>query len=490
MGPAEEKTSKMRRFEMTSREIKGKLLKVVAIGMLGIVLSLGIPAFAQKATINVMGVQDPWYFALEEIIPQFEKETGIKVNFEGLSWDALQARLTTSFITKEKGVDVISVDDCRLAQFAENTWIVPLTPLIKKDKQAVKMNEFVPQIIYSSCAWRGDIYTLPVATYSQFVMYRTDLLERAGLLNPPTNPADWWTWNEYMKYVKKLDGLSDKIYGTVIVGSQPVPIVHMYTGLEVSRGVRWFKKFPEAPWDFTPTINTQKSIDTLKFYQELYKYSPPEAINYLWFDAGTAFAKKDVGIYYWWSPYGYLARHAGYMVEEASPIVGKFGVSLMPYQPGEAKTYSLGAHGFGIPQYSAAKDEAWEFIKWATSSKEQKAMALTHLHAFNDFSRKPLFEDPELIKYYPWLPTQLRTLELSDGKISRPHMPLYPSLEGFYGLQLNSALAGHKTPEQAMADAQAQWEVIMKQNFYLPYVGLSYDDTLDKTIDLIKELSP
>ena len=46
----------------------------------------------------------------------------------------------------------------------------------------------------------------------------------------------------------------------------------------------------------------------------------------------------------------------------------------------------------------------------------------------------------------------------SNGKVSRPHMVLYPSLEGMYGLQLNKALAGHVTPEQAMEEAQIQFE--------------------------------
>jgi len=478
------------KMRLSSVKCTRKLGRIIVISLLGVLLLASLSAYAQKVTLNVLGVQDPWYFALEEVIPEFEKMTGIKVNLEGLAWDALQARLTTSFITKEKGIDVISVDDCRLAQFAENTWIIPLTSYIEKDKKSVKMNEFVPEVIYSSCTWRGDVYTLPVATYSQFVMYRTDLLQKAGLQFPPTEPADWWTWDKYMEYVKKIDQLGDDIYGTVIVGVQPVPIVHMYTGLEVNKGVRWFKHFPEAPWDFTPTVNTEKSINTLKYYKELYKYSPPESINYLWFDAGTAFAKKNIGIYYWWSPYGYLIRHAGYMVEEPSPIVGKFGVALMPYEPGEPRIYSLGAHGLGIPQYSAYKEEAWKFIMWATSTEAQKAMALTHLHAFNDFAREPLFRDPELIKYYPWLPTQLYTVKQANGKVSRPHMALYPSLEGFYGLQLNLVLAGHKTPEQAMTDAQSQFELILKQNYYLPYKGLSYDDTLDKTIALIKKLSP
>jgi multiple sugar transport system substrate-binding protein len=467
-------------------------VKFVVIGLLAAVMCTmgGVQAFAQNASINVIAVQDPFFFAIEQLLPDFQKATGIKVNLEGMAWDALQARLTTSFITKDPGVDVVNVDDCRLAQFAENTWIVPITDFIRKDKKEVKMNEFIPQIIYSACTWRGEVYTLPVAMYVQNVIYRTDLLQKAGLKAPPTKFEDWWTWDKYMEYVKAFKDLGPDVYGTVIVGAISAPVVHMYTGLEVSRGVRWFKQFPQAPWDFTPTINTPESVATLEFYQELYKNSPPEAVNYLWFDAGVAFSTKDIGMFYWWSPYDYLIQQAGYMVAEPSKNLGKYGYAVMPIQPGAEKMYSVGGHGLAIPQFSDKKDAAWKFIKWATSADTQKKMALLKLKAFSDFSREPLFKDKELQKYYPWLDVQLYMSKYSDGKVSRPHMVLYPTMEGFYGLEINKVLAGQLTASDAMKEAQQQFEIILKQNYYLPFQGKSYDDSVQKAVELIKTLSP
>jgi hypothetical protein len=69
-------------------------------------------------------------------------------------------------------------------------------------------------------------------------------------------------------------------------------------------------------------------------------------------------------------------------------------------------------------------------------------------------------------------------------------MVLYPTLEGFYGLQINKVLAGQLTPEQSAKEAQEQFEIILKQNYYLPFMGKSYDDTPDRAVELIKELSP
>ena len=473
------------------------LSKKLTILVIGIVLCVILLfSIAGKGTgrgevaLNVLSVQDPFYFGMELLVSEFEEETGIKVNLEGLSYDALHAKIITSFIGKTGGVDVVTVDQMWLSQYADNNWITDLTPYIKKDKAEVKMNEFVPEVIYSMNEWRGKIFTMPIAAYGQFVIYRTDLMKKAGLKPPPEKPEDWWTWEKYYEYVKELDNLGPDIYGTVICGAQPVPIVHMYTQLAVANGVTWVKNFPQGTWDFTPTINTPDNVKALKFYKALYQHSPPESINYNWFDAGMEFAKKDISMFFWWTPYGYLVRQAGYMVEEPSPVRGKYKISPLPRQPGKEQIYSLGGWSVGIPTYSAVKDAAWEFVKWVTGGEAQKEMGLVGLEQFNDFSREPLFHDKDLLKVYPWLETQLFTLEEGNGKIARPPFHIYTTLEGFYGLQLNMAVAGIKTPEEALKEVQSQFELTLKQNFFLPYVGESYDDTLANTVKLIKELSP
>ncbi len=479
---------------MMKRLNLSKKLTILVIGIVLCVILLfsiaGKGTGKGEVTLNVLSVQDPFYFGMELLVPEFEEETGIKVNLEGLAYDAMHAKIITSFIGKTGGVDVVTVDQMWLSQYADNNWITDLTPYIKKDKAEVKMNEFVPEVIYSMSEWRGKIFTMPIAAYGQFVIYRTDLMKKAGLKPPPEKPEDWWTWEKYYEYVKELDKLGPDIYGTVICGAQPVPIVHMYTQLAVANGVTWVENFPQGTWDFTPTINTPDNVKALEFYKALYQHSPPECINYNWFDAGMEFAKKDISMFFWWTPYGYLVRQAGYMVEEPSPVRGKYKISPLPRQPGKEQIYSLGGWSVGIPTYSAVKDAAWEFVKWVTGGEAQKEMGLVGLEQFNDFSREPLFHDKDLLKVYPWLETQLFTLEEGNGKIARPPFHIYTTLEGFYGLQLNMAVAGIKTPEEALKEVQSQFELALKQNLYLPYVGESYDDTLANTVKLIKELSP
>ena len=130
------------------------------------------------------------------------------------------------------------------------------------------------------------------------------------------------------------------------------------------------------------------------------------------------FAKGDIGMFYWWSAYFYLCRKDGYMSGKDSVIADKIGIVPLPHSDAP-QVGSIGGWSLGIAANSAQQDEAWTFVKWATSAKAQKAMALydKYGHQFADFARRSLYDDPELLKIYPYLPEQLRGIEIGNGKV-------------------------------------------------------------------------
>ena len=446
--------------------------------------------------IRVLVVGDPFQFALEKVVDDFTQKTGIKVNLESLAYDALNARLVTSFVSKTPDADVVTVDAMWLGQYVDNGWISPLDNYIKGDAE-LNLKDFIPEVLYSLNTWRGHIATLPVASYGQGVIYRTDVFEKAGLEAPPTDPgnAAGWTWDKYMEVVKQLNGMDmdgTKLFGTVIVGAQPVPIVHMYTQVAASRGVRWFKQFPQAPWDFEPTIDSPENVSSLDYYKELYGLSPAESINYVWFDAGTRFSQGDIGMFYWWTPYFYLVKNDGYMSGTPSVIMDKFDIGLLPTLDDKTpQVVSLGGWSFGMPSTSTYQDEAWQFIKWSSSAETQKMMGLVpdYNYQFSDFPRISLYQDEELKKIYPYLDTQLKILRQGNGKIVRPPCPIYSTLEGIYGLQINKVLADSATSADSLKEADTLFRNALTGNMLMPYQLESYDDTLANTQKLIDSLA-
>jgi multiple sugar transport system substrate-binding protein len=454
------------------------------------------PAAGSGGTIRVLVVGDPFQFALEKVLGQFTEQTGINVEMENLAYDQLNARLATSFVSGTPDADVITVDQMWNGTYSDSGWIIPLDEFIAGDAD-VDLHDFIPEVLYTLNIWRGRMMTLPIAAYGQGVVYRKDVFEANGLDELPTDAADapGWTWDRYREIIESLNGTDfegTSMFGTVVCGAQPVPIVHMYTQLAASRGVRWFANFPDAPWDFTPTINTPESVESLAFYKSLYELSPPESINYIWFDAGTRFSQKDIGMFYWWTPYFYLTKNDGYMTGTPSGLEEVLGYGVLPKLSDDAEqTTSLGGWSLGIPSSAANPEEAWQFVKWATGVEAQKAMALLpdFNYQFSDFSRVSLYNDPEIAEIYPYLDLQLSILRQGNGKIVRPPAPGYTTLEGVYGLQLNQALTGTLTPEDAIATTETLWQNILAGLLMVPYSGESYDDTLENTQALIDRLA-
>ncbi len=488
--------------------IRRDLLKGAAGGVAGLISAQSARAQTPEAapaaptvaptgkTIRVLVVGDPFQFALEQILDDFTAQTGIDVVMENLAYEALNARLATSFVSGTPDADVVTVDQMWTGQYSDNGWIIPLDDYISRDPE-INVKDFIPEVLYSLNTWRGRMMTLPIAAYGQGVVYRQDVFEANAIEPPPTEAANaaGWTWDRYREIAEGLQGTQfdgTDMFGTVVCGAQPVPIVHMYTQLAASYGVRWFQSFPDAPWDFTPTINSPENVEALRFYKSLYDLSPPEAINYVWFDAGTRFAQGDIGMFYWWTPYFYLVKNDGYMTGTPSSVQDNLGYGILPKLSDDApQTTSLGGWSLGIPSTSSSQEEAWQFIKWATGTTAQKQMAMLpdFNYQFSDFARASLYNDPEIRELYPYLDLQFGIMQQGNGKIVRPPAPGYTTLEGVYGLQLNQALSGSLSPEDAVATTESLWTNILSGLLLAPYEGESYDDTLDNTRALIDRLA-
>ena len=454
----------------------------------------GEPAEEVKS-IRVLVVGDPFQFALEKIVGGYTDESGVTVNLESLSYDALNARLVSSFVSGTPDADVITVDQMWNGQYYDNNWVIALDDYIKAEPD-VNIKDFIPEVVYSLNTWRGHMITLPIAAYAQGTIYRTDVFDAAGIDAPPSDPeqAGDWTWDKYVEILGKLNGTDmegTKLFGTVVCGQQPVPIVHMYTQLAASNGVRWFTKFPEADWDFTPTINSPQNVAALNSYKALYDMSPPEAINYVWFDAGTRFSQGDIAMFYWWTPYFYLVKNNGYMTGEKSVIIDKYAIGALPKSADLPQTVSLGGWSLGLPSVATSHDAGWKFIKWATSAAVQKQMGQLpdYNYQFSDFGRLSLYDDADLKGIYPYLGTQLKLMRQGNGKVARPPMPVYTTLEGIYGLQLNQVLNGALTADASLAATDTLFKNVLAGNFLIPYQLESYDDTLENTVKLIDSLA-
>ena len=445
-------------------------------------------------TLNVLTLQDPFFYAIEELLPEFEEETGVDVNLEGVDYDTLLSRATNSFVSEQGDIDVIAPDSMWLSRFAENGWLAPLDDRISEDADEVDIEDFIPSSLYTLSEWKGSLYTLPAATYGTAVLYRPSVFKELGIEPPPAEPSEDWTWDDYMRTVKAIDGETvdgTEMNGTVVLGAGPQPITHMWSQIAASKGARWVEAFPDAAeWSFEPTFTDEPMVESLDYYKELYEYSPEEAINYLWFDAGTRFGSGDIGMMYHWTPYAYLVQRTEYMGNKESKVVGDYALGALPVEPGVEQTNNIGGFAFGIGGNSEEQDLAWEFVKWASSAETQKEMALLDMRQFSDFSRESLYSDEDLLDAYPYLPTQLEVIRGGNGKVVRPPVQNYSTLEQTIGNALNEMLVNDGDAADTAQQIQDGLEETLTEEEYIPWEGESYEDTPERNEELMAELGP
>src|SRR5690606_12658275 len=209
-----------------------------------------------QVTLRVMSatvVESPEREAEEAQAEAFMAEhPNITIEFIGTPMNDLYTQLTT-MATGGNVTDVLTNSPEFYAQANELGIVEPLDQLLGEDW----VSGFQPETL-EQARIDGDLQFAPFFTIPMALLYRSDLLEEAGL-EPPT------TWDEFREVAEELtvdengDGTPDR-YGFALVGSNDgsggsrfIPIMRTFGAAElVESGDSWATQFgtPEATQAF------------------------------------------------------------------------------------------------------------------------------------------------------------------------------------------------------------------------------------------------
>ncbi|MCL6442501.1 MAG: extracellular solute-binding protein [Alicyclobacillus sp.] len=116
---------------------------------------------------------------------KFTAETGIKVKWVDIGWDAEQQLIATSAAAHTYFADVTDVDWSKVGEYYDTKWFVPLNqyfniPQLKKD--APQLNEFMVN---------GQLIGVPVDASFMTTTINTADFEKAGIKTPPKTFAKY-----------------------------------------------------------------------------------------------------------------------------------------------------------------------------------------------------------------------------------------------------------------------------------------------------------
>ena len=142
------------------------------------------------AQINVIFLDRPGYRAIEKLLPDFEKRTGIKVSFEVVPYENTREKEVLNFNSQGE-LTVALVDLVWIGEYAENGWILPIDKFASDPSITdpnLNLKGFFPLLLEAFGSWGGKTYGLPFDNYSGLLFYNKCHLKDAGFDKPP---ATW-----------------------------------------------------------------------------------------------------------------------------------------------------------------------------------------------------------------------------------------------------------------------------------------------------------
>jgi multiple sugar transport system substrate-binding protein len=314
--------------------------------------------------------------------------------------------------------DIFYSDVIWTAEFASQKWLMDTSDYVNARK-----DEFIPSTL-ESIHFDGKYFGVPKQTDSAFIYYRDDKV-KGGVPQ---------TWQE-LYTAAKSDG------GIVYQGKSYEGLTCDYLELAFAAGGKVL-----SPDGKKSEINSPANVKALQFMVDGIKSgSAPKAVTtYGEEEARRAFESGKPAFMRNW-PYAYALGN-----QKGSKVKDKFKVAPFPTFEGAGKAGILGGHNLVISAYSKNPKGAVTLIDFLTSPEIEKQDAAK-------FSLAPVlnatYEDADVKKALPFA-AELKQAVMQAK--SRPVSPVYPQISQAIYKNVNKALAGQMSPQDALKAADNQ----------------------------------
>ncbi len=410
------------------------------------VAALSTAASAQSITIATVNNGD--MIRMQGYTNVFSEQTGIAVEWVTLEENVLRQRVTTDITTSGGQFDIMTIGMYETPIWGANGWLVPLDDL----SEAYDVDDLLPAM-RAGLSHDGTLYAAPFYGESSMVMYRTDLMEAAGLEMP-----DGPTWEFIREAAAAMHDPANDIYGICLRGKPGWGEGGAFiTVTGNSFGARWFDE------DWNAQFDQPEWEEALTFFVDLMNsYGPPGYATNGFNENLSLFQQGRCGM---WID----ATVAASFVTNPndSTVADSVGFALAPNRDGvDRRANWLWAWALAIPAGTQQADAAMQFIEWATSREYIELVAANEGWAnVPPGARTSLYETPE----YQEVPFAQKTLDsINAADPTNPTVEPVPyvgvqfvAIPEFAGIatevsqEFAEVYAGRQSIAQALANALA-----------------------------------
>ncbi|WP_439119210.1 ABC transporter substrate-binding protein [Marivita sp.] len=409
-------------------------------------LSLIMVGAAQAETITIATVNNGDMIRMQGYTDDFTAKTGHEVEWVTLEENVLRQRVTTDITTKGGQFDIMTIGMYETPIWGANGWLVPLNDLSAE----YDVDDILPAMA-GGLSHDGTLYAAPFYGESSMVMYRTDLMEAAGL-EMPTAP----TWDFIREAAAAMTDRDNEINGICLRGKAGWGEGGAFiTAMSNSFGARWFDM------DWNAQFDTEAWANTLNFFKGMMDESGPSGYATNGFNENlNLFNQGKCGM---WID---ATVAASFVTGDGSTVADSVGFALAPDNGLGKRSNWLWAWALAIPAGTQKEAAAKQFIEWATSKDYIELVAANEGWAnVPPGARTSLYENPEY-QAVPFAQMTLDSILSADPNNSTvepsPYVGIqFAAIPEFAGIatevsqEFSAAYAGQQTVEEALAKAQA-----------------------------------
>jgi multiple sugar transport system substrate-binding protein len=341
---------------------------------------------------------------------------------------------------------VLEVDFYWVYEFARSNWVEPLDERIANSGGAIDPERYVPATLDIVGRADGKTYYVPFYAYPMGLIYRDDLLNdqafkdeyKAATGRDLALPD---SVEGYVELAKNITAMTEgEIYGAAMTAQQVDPITMEFCNFLYSSGGSYYDEAMT-----TPTIDDANGVRAAELYVDcVYNAAQPGAASANYNDSIAVYSQGKA-----FSSVSFMWMLAVVDESEDSTVRGKNKATVMPGGTGLS-----GAWGWGIPISSPNPDAGWEFVRWVESPDVARRRALAGSLA----TQTAPHDDPEVLAKFPWLPDAKGMISAGRGL---PPVTKQTQLVEIIGRNLSEAVAGGKSPQEAMDAAAEELEELL-----------------------------
>ncbi|MFP3466513.1 extracellular solute-binding protein [Leifsonia sp. SIMBA_070] len=379
-------------------------------------------------TINALFMKQAGYSEsdVNTMIKDFEaKNPKITVKPTFVAYEALHDKIVTS--APAGTYDVVHLDVIWPAEFASKNIITDVTKRFPSSWKSDMLGGAL-----TSAEYKGKYYGVPWGPSTKLFFYNKDMLAKVG-----ATADDVKTWDGVLAVAKKLKDAGVVQYPIAWSWSQAEALVCDYAELLGAFG----GQFTDSSGKLD--INKGAGVQALEFMKKSLDegLTDPASTTFLEDDTDKSMASGKTAMELNWE-----STFRDQNDPSISQVVGKIAVTVPPAGPSGDNPGVNGSMALAIGAKSKHQLAAWKFIEYMTSEAVQDKYVKSSMTNWKASYTKPAITEtnPEVFA---------AAGKAYDSMILRPPVPNYNTVSQAIQVELQNALLGKKTPQQALDDA-------------------------------------